>query len=233
MDETENSGSEEPITKTEESENSKGGGTTPPNAQKEAVQCWLAEFNNLRNELLNFQQMQHSLIWVNISVIGAVVTVYFTYLRQENFLVFLAIPIVSGLLGLYWVAQGRQTVKAGRYIYQHIRPALQRLCQDEEVMVWEEFIRREIETTFPKYVIDILSLRVPRAVAGLTFALPSFIAVVVIATDFRSGLIQSESWQVAIIWWLGLILTIGLIIAGLKLGQYWKAAVPRKDNEAT
>ena len=44
-------------------------------AQKTMVaQCWLAEYEGLRNLTLNFQRMQHNLIWVNISAVGIIIT---------------------------------------------------------------------------------------------------------------------------------------------------------------
>jgi len=219
--------SKEPMTPRQEPERPEGGGTPDPDSKKGAVQCWLAEFNSLRNQVVSSQQIQHNLIWVNISVIGAITTVYFTYWHERDLLVFLAIPIVSGLLGLYWVNQGRQTAEIGHYIHQRIRPALHRLCHDEEVMGWDEFIRTGIERTPRTHVTDTLSLRVPRAVAGLTFALPCLVAVGLTATNLKCA-----SWQVALIWSVGLVLTIWLMIAIWRLGRYWIAAVPTKSDRA-
>ena len=225
MNETGNSKSEEPVAPMKGIQPLGGSGTTLSDTQKEAARCWFAEFNSRHNEILNFQQMQHSLIWVNLSVIGAIITVYFIYWQQRDFLVFLAIPIVSGLLGLYWVGQGRQTAEAGHYIHQQIRPALQTLCNDEGVMGWEEFMRRGMGTTFRRYVADIVSLRVPRVAGGLAFALPSIAAVGLTATNLKCG-----SWQVILIWSVGLVLTIWLMIVGWRLGKYWITAVPGQGN---
>ena len=53
--------------------------------QKMAAQCWLAEFEGLRNEILNFQRMQHNLIWINISIIiGTLLAIYFAYRRIKQ-----------------------------------------------------------------------------------------------------------------------------------------------------
>ena len=227
MNETREGESKEPITPRKEPERPDSGGTPDPDSEKDAVQCWLAEYNSLRNQVLNSMQIQHNLIWVNISVVGAIITVYFTYWQERDFLVFLAIPVVSGLLGLYWVNQGRQTAEIGHYIHQRVRLALQRLCHDEGVIGWDEFIRKGIERTSRTYVTDTLSLRVPRAVAGLTFALPCLIAVGLTATNLKCA-----SWQVALIWSVGLVLTIWLMIASWRLGIYWMAAVPRESDKA-
>jgi len=201
------------------SEVSKGGKTELSDIQKVAAQCWLAEFEGLRNLVLNFQRMQHSLIWVNISVIGAILTIYFAYINDIT--IFLAVPIVSSLLGIYWVSQGRQTAQIGHYIEGEIAPALQTLCHDQKVMVWEDYIREGMKTNFFPYVRDLVLLRVPRATGGLTFAASSMTAVVVTAIGLGRTLITCNNWQIASAWWAGLILTFWLIISGYKLGQYW------------
>ncbi|GAH23949.1 unnamed protein product, partial [marine sediment metagenome] len=112
-----------PNKKNVKSEVSKGGNTELTNVQKVTAQCWLAEFEGSRNLVLNFQRMQHNLIWVNISIIGAILATYFAY--QQDITLFLAVPIISSLLGIYWVAQGRQTTQIGHYIKDAIVPALQ------------------------------------------------------------------------------------------------------------
>ncbi len=189
---------------------------------KEIVQCWLAEFEGLRNLVLNFQRMQHHLIWVNISIIGAFLAIYFSYWSDKtNMTLFLAIPIVSSLLGIYWVAQGRQTSQIGHYIKNNIAPALQKLCNDQRVMRWEDHIREGIGTSFCSYVRNLGSLRVPRATGGLILLAPSVTALAITGISLGEKITSRNEWQIASVWWIGLILTLVLMILGYNLGQYW------------
>ncbi|KPK23068.1 MAG: hypothetical protein AMJ70_04375 [Dehalococcoidia bacterium SG8_51_3] len=191
-------------------------------SNREIVQCWLAEFEGLRNLVLNFQRMQHNLIWVNISIMGAFLAIYFSYWQDKpDMTLFLAIPIVSSLLGVYWVAQGRQTSQIGYYIKNKIAPALQTLCNDQKVMMWEDYIREGMGTRFSIYARDLVSLRVPRSIGGLTFLVTFMAALIITAISLGRTFVSCYEWQIASVWWVGLILTLWLIISGYKLGQYW------------
>ena len=190
--------------------------------QKMAAQCLLAEFEGLRNEILNFQRMQHNLIWINISIIGTLLAIYFAYQSDETDMILLVVPIVSSLLGVCWVAQGRRISQIGHYIKNNIAPALQALCHDKKIMGWENEIREGIETDFFIYVRDLLLLRVPRATGGgLIFVVSSVMGIVITAISLGRALITWNEWQIASVWWVGLILTLWFIISGYKLGQYW------------
>jgi len=190
--------------------------------QKMAAQCWLAEFEGLRNEILNFQRMQHNLIWTNISIIGTLLAIYFAYRSDETDMILLVVPIVSSLLGVCWVAQGRRISQIGHYIKYNIAPALQTLCHDKKIMGWEDEIREGIETDFFIYVRDLLLLRVPRATGGgLIFVVSSVMGIVITAIGLGRALITWNEWQIASVWWVGLILTLWFIISSYKLGQYW------------
>lgn len=190
--------------------------------QKMAAQCWLAEFEGLRNEILNFQRMQHNLIWINISIIGTLLAIYFAYRSDKTDIILLVVPIVSSLLGVCWVAQGRRISQIGHYIKHNIAPALQILSHDKKIMGWEDEIREGIETDFFIYVRDLLLLRVPRATGGgLIFVVSSVMGIVITAISLGRALITWNEWQIASVWWIGLILTLWFIISGYKLGQYW------------
>jgi len=197
--------------------------------QKMAAQCWLAEFEGLRNEILSFQRMQHNLIWTNISIIGTLLAIYFAYQSDKTDMILLAVPIVSSLLGVCWVAQGRRISQIGYYIKYNIAPALQTLCHDKKIMGWEDEIREGIETGFFIYVRDLLLLRVPRATGGgLIFVVSSVMGIVITAIGLGRALITCNKWQIASVWWVGLMLTLWFIVSGYKLGQYWIKAAKDK-----
>ncbi|MBU4350473.1 MAG: hypothetical protein L6305_09185 [Actinomycetia bacterium] len=199
--------------------------------QKMAAQCWLAEFEGLRNEILSFQRMQHNLIWTNISIIGTLLAIYFAYQSDKTDMILLAVPIVSSLLGVCWVAQGRRISQIGHYIKYNIAPALQTLCHDKKIMGWEDEIREGIETGFFIYVRDLLLLRVPRATGGgLIFVVSSVMGIVITAIGLGRALITCNKWQIASVWWVGLMLTLWFIVSGYKLGQYWIWIKAAKDK---
>ena len=193
----------------------------PPEAQETGlVQCWLAEFESLQNEKFNYQRMQHNLIWVNVSVLGAILTIYFAYWPDKaNMALFLAVPIISSLLGIYWVAQGRQTSQVTHYVRDRIAPALQTLSGDPKVIGWEDYVRAEIgnmlkRTKLPQVLAPVL---IPRAVGGLIFVISCLVGLALSGKE----LILTEQWQIKALWALGCILTLFLIVIGYWLGQYW------------
>lgn len=199
--------------------------------QEMAAQCWLVEFEGLRNEILNFQRMQNNLIWINISIVGTFLGIYFAYQSQpyKTDIILLAIPIVSSLLGICWVAHGWRISQIGHYIKHNIAPALQTLCHDKKIMGWEDEVRKGIGKGFFIYVRDILLLRVPRATGGgLVFVVSSVMGIVITAIGLGRTLITCHDWQITSVWWLGLILTLWFIISGYKLSHYWIKA--GKDN---
>ena len=180
------------------------------------VQCWLAEFEGLRNLILNSQRMQHNLIWVNTSAIGAIVA---AVIQLNNPTVLLALPIISGLLGIYWVGQGTQISEMGHYVKDKIAPALQTICHNQEVMGWEAHIRPEIAATgIKKRLSEILGpFRLPRAIGGFTFIVS---CVFGLATTFNA-FTRLEHLQTTVLWISGLILTLYLGISGLMMGRHW------------
>ena len=185
-------------------------------AQKTIVaQCWLAEFEGLRNLVLNFQRMQHNLIWVNISAVGVILATAISW----NMVILLAIPFVSSLLGLYWVAQGTQTSQIGHYIRDRIAPALQTLCSSQEVMGWETHIRAEMKDRLKKRrIFQILNpLLIPRATGGLIFVIPCLVGLGLTAKE----LLVPDQWEIKAVWVVTLILTLVLIFFGYWSGQYW------------
>jgi len=197
--------------------------------QKMVAQCWLAEFECLRNEILNFQRMQHNLIWINISIIGTFLAIYFAYRSDKTDMILLIVPIVSSLLGVCWVARGRRISQTGHYIKNNIAPALQTLCHDKKIMGWENEIREGIGTGFFIYVRDLLLLRVPRNTGGgLIFIVSSLMSIAITAVNLGNALLTWKKWQIVSVWWVGLILTLWLIISSYKLSQYWIKAVNDK-----
>jgi len=187
--------------------------------QKLAAQCWLAEFESQRNLVLNCQRMMHNLIWINISIIGAIWTVYFAYLKDtEDMALFLAIPIVSSLLGIYWCAQGLQITQMGGYIKQKIARELRKLSQDDTVMRWEDYVRKDIKTDFRSYVKLLLH---SRAMGGLIFVVSSSIALAITKFILSEETTIPNKWELTTVWFIGLTLTVILILMGFYLLVAW------------
>jgi len=199
-------------------------------SEKASIQVWISEFEGLRNLVLNFQRMQHNLIWVNISILGAIITIYYAYWQDKSDMtLFLIIPIVSGLLGIYWVSQGRQTAQIGHYIEGKIAPALKKLCHSRNIMGYETYIRSGMKEGALYLIFDAICLRIPRAIAGVTFVVSSIIGLVITGINLAKTLLCFNEWQVAFLWWVGLIITLYLISSGIYLGYYWRKVGKKKS----
>ena len=192
-------------------------------AQKTIVtQCWLAEFESLRNQILNYQQMQHNLIWINISAVGIILTATLTasiYWDWDWVIILLAMPFVSSLLGLSWVAQGIAISTAGHYVRQRVAPALQTLCLSPEVMGWEVHIRTNLkERVNKRRLFRILNpLLIPFGSGASIFVLSCLIGLGFTGTE----VMMFNQWQIRALWGLAFILTLVLIVSIYWGSQHW------------
>jgi len=190
--------------------------TESENLRQAAVQCWLAEYESLRNHIVNFQRMQHNLIWVNISAAGIILT---AAIYLDMMILLLAMPFVSSLLGLYWVAQGIQTSHIGLYIRDKIAPALQELSLNHEVMGFESHVRTGKTSRLSKnrFFKIFKPLLIPRAAGGLFFVITSFVGLGFTGNE----LLEPNQWEIKVIWLIALIFTFFLIGIGYWSGHYW------------
>ena len=192
--------------------------TEATEAQKEiAIKCWLSEFESLQNEKVNYQRMQHNLVWVNISALGIILTAITA--EYLDILTLLALPFISGLLGLYWVTNGIQTSWVTHYVQDRIAKELNTLSGGQNVMEWENYARSEVESIISKKGVSVIvsPLSIPRAAGALVFVGSCLLGLgLTVEKAF-----ENCQWEIIALWVGGCLLTLYLIVGGCWLGLYW------------
>ena len=188
-------------------------------AQKMEAQSWLADFQTSRSQIQDYQRAQDNLLWVNTAATGAVVTAAIALQSATTPLVhfLLAIPIISGFLGIYWVALGMKTITVSNYIRKKIAPRLQILCSNDDVIGLEAYFREKAGIIARVKILNVITI--PAAIAGFTFVVFCVAGLFITAPT----VLVSCEWGLKVIWWFSLVLTLSLVFYGLLLGKYFRS----------
>ncbi|MFG1793691.1 hypothetical protein [Nocardia sp. NPDC049149] len=106
------------------------------------VQCALAEFAALRNELDDFSRAQRTIMNLNIS--GNAVIVGFVLSHKAGPQLLLVVPYLSITLGLLYQTYLLQIERIGDYVNDVIRPLLVDSTGDDRVFGWERDLRANL-----------------------------------------------------------------------------------------
>ena len=106
------------------------------------AQCWLAEYQCLKNEALTLSRGGNTLIGINITVVGIILGIWeLVTFPSGVFCLFLVMSLVSSSLGLIWIAGQRYILKVSNYINSTITPAIRDILANIEIFKWEEKVR--------------------------------------------------------------------------------------------
>ena len=99
----------------------------------------MQEFNILRAEILARTNGQHTLLNLNVTILGTLVGFAIAGHERGASLLLLLVPLVSNSIGFLYLDHHIAIQRAGVYIDQRIRPVLQELVLSKRAMSWETF----------------------------------------------------------------------------------------------
>jgi hypothetical protein len=105
----------------------------------QGVEALIAQFTALRNEIEYRTQAQSNLVQLNITAIGAVGGFGLSQYADER--VLLLVPVISTMLGLFWLDHAAVIVGIGDFIRDRILPKLALQAGLRDMPNWEEFVQ--------------------------------------------------------------------------------------------
>lgn len=136
----------------------------------------IQEFNALRAEILARSNAQHTLLNLNVTILGTLIGLAIAGRGPQSQLLLLLVPLVSNSMGFLWLDHHTAVQRAGVYIERRIRPALRDLSQSVTLMSWENFFndqfwRLKVSRTVFWAPLSILFLAAPIGATAYTFSL--------------------------------------------------------------
>lgn len=117
------------------------------------VQIHLAEYSALRAEMLSFMKWRDSIVFISLSISGAIFSFAFSHLgsseqnTQTHWAALYLVAPLSTIVGGLWVVNGWKIMRISEYLEQEISPKLNILLRlsepnhgfavQQEVMQWE------------------------------------------------------------------------------------------------
>jgi hypothetical protein len=100
------------------------------------VDFLIAEFGQLRNEILARSSAQQSLLRLNITSTAIISALVLD--SSASSLLLLMIPLLSCSLGFLYIDHAYTIRGIGRYINSHLRPLAVELASSERILFWEQ-----------------------------------------------------------------------------------------------
>jgi hypothetical protein len=167
------------------------------NNNNEVIQCYLEEHRTLRNEESQHRTFMHYLTLFNLTASASIFVYAFSNLCKNGSLLFI-IPILSSILCFIFLYHNIRTYRIRHYIRHVLAPKLKLLIKNTPVLKWEEYNKRKDKKCF---LIKWLSGDNTRPVI-----------YVIINTLILSAAPTSLGIGISPNWWVGLGLTIFLLI---------------------
>lgn len=177
--------------------------------ERAQLDCWLSEYNTLRDEILIKLNNQRYAIFFNITSIGAIFSVLFT-INQYPPIILLSIPFISTAFGLFFLNQSFNMVTIAQYISNVIKPNLSRLTKNNELLNWENYVRNTKFLSKRELTYHIAIV--------LIFICPSIFSLIA-NYEFSFPI---TSLGLNIVWWSGLSLTLILTFIFISRFLFWK-----------
>jgi hypothetical protein len=139
----------------------------------------MQEFNSLRAEILARSNAQHTLLNLNVTILGTLIGFAIAGREGGAPLLLLLVPLVSNSIGFLYLDHHTAIQRAGVYIDERIRPVLQELASSKKAMSWETFFnehfwRRRTSKVVFWAPLSILFIAAPIGATVYTFPLLSF-----------------------------------------------------------
>ena len=166
-----------------------------PDPAKVASQFVLGEFDALRQEILRLDQARDASLALNVAPIGAIIGAFFGP-GEEKRLILLGLPLLSPILGWYYIEQNYRIRHASEYIRDQLSCTATTLSGGLPVLMWEQYLDRQRQGR-PKWwpVVNNAAL--------FLFVVPAVIGLI-----FGSNCCNdNESFTVSLMWALGLFFT--------------------------
>lgn len=155
------------------------------NEVQSTLSVYLAEYEQMRTEILQVQEMQGQLVLYAILSLGAAIPIISSLLEKQIWESLLVIPIVFSSMGWVYAGYVGMMFRVSIYIHNILQPNINTLLHLQEsvskfnVLSWESFAR--------KNKVNLLAM--PRNFEVLFFALPSIGALLLymfIKNDYKS-----------------------------------------------
>lgn len=174
----------------------------------EKIQVWLSEFSGLTNQSLSRHRLQQAAVALNMSLLTTALGITLIQPAWWDIKILLMIPLLSSLLGFYYLHQEFQITANGFYIRDRIRPKVVELTSDTEIMGWELW-DREYKRSLAEPLV--FSLSIPAI-----YTIPS---VMVLVATFQPTF-EGGNW-IVVAWIVGSVLTAFTIIFWFIWRNHW------------
>jgi hypothetical protein len=176
----------------EDNENGEGGGTV--------LTAALAEFNALRQEIMQHIGAQDRLVQLNLTALATIAGL--TIAQKATVALLLVVPFLSAALGFAWLHHLRQVALIGRYIHKELWPFI---AKSEHVRLpsWEESYSTSIAK--PSLVVRVTGSIQPVAV----FVAPPLLALIFSWSSATGPALTT-------MWFTDLVLSAGLILLAMR-----------------
>jgi hypothetical protein len=169
----------------------------------------LQEYSALRAEILSRSTAQHTLLNLDVTILGTIVGLAIAKDSQDGPLLLLLVPLVSGSLGFLYLDHHTAIQRAGVYIDRVIKPPLQRLSRSSDLMSWEDFFN----DNFFRRRSSMAVLWTPLAVL--------FICGPIVSSVFTVRHLGGQAGLIAA-WSLGVAIEVFLIVFAYRMfSQRW------------
>lgn len=162
----------------------------------------MQEFNALKAEILARSNAQHTLLNLNVTILGTLVGFAIAGHEGGASLLLLLVPLVSNSIGFLYLDHHTAIQRAGVYIDQRIRPVLQELVLSKRAMSWETFFNEHFWRRGASKVIFWAPLSI------------LFVAGPIGATIYTFPLLNFNLTLMAV-WGFGVLTELGLFAASV------------------
>ena len=173
------------------------------------VSAILAEFNSLKEEIRARSGEQSTAISLNITVIGAIGSLYLSQAHADARILFL-IPIISSLLGMRYVDHAINIDNLGRFIQREVKPQLASALGVDRLVDYEVFAESFADRTNLR--LFLLGLPIGLLFAGVPLA-ALVVPFLVVTPEHREML-----------FWNGAVLATGFLLLFI---LFWYQVVKR------
>jgi hypothetical protein len=148
-----------------------------------AMNALVAEFNAMRAEIIFRATSQASLMQINITAAGTIAV--FALANTKYALAMVIIPILSPVLGIFWLDHDMTIMKLGTFIEKELKPAYARMVPGFKIPDYQDYTSRI--DVLPKPRLSILNFNVAILVTFGLLPLASLLYVAYVVDNVRSS----------------------------------------------